>query len=123
MSVYSAITLDHFQNPRNVGRLVSATGQGTADQPETETTITVYLEIGNGTIQHATFRAFGCSACIAASSMVTVLLVGRTLSAAQRVEAKAVDDALGGLPKEKRYCAELASEAARRAVAACGALG
>lgn len=61
----------------------------------------------------ATFRTFGCSACIAASSIVTELLVDR----ASAPSASEIDAALGGLPSEKRYCAELVAEAARRALA------
>jgi len=60
----------------------------------------------------ATFRTFGCSACIAASSIATELLVGRDLAPS----ADELDAALEGLPADKRYCADLVAEAARRAL-------
>ena len=63
-------------------------------------------------MERATFRTFGCSACVAASSMATELLVGRR----EPVSADELDAALGGLPAEKRYCADLVAEAVRRAL-------
>jgi NifU-like protein len=65
-------------------------------------------------VLRATFRTFGCSACIAASSIATELLLGRSAAPS----AEELDAALGGLPEDKRYCAELVAEAARRALAA-----
>jgi NifU-like protein involved in Fe-S cluster formation len=66
----------------------------------------------DGLIARATFRTFGCSACIAASSIITELLIGRDTAPL----ADELDSALGGLPEDKRYCAELVAEAARRAL-------
>jgi nitrogen fixation NifU-like protein len=109
-SRYSAVTIDHFQHPRNVGRIVGADRSGFVDDPSTETTITLYAQLADGVIAHATFRTFGCSACIAASSVATELLIGR----ARPLTADEIDAALGGLPTDKRYCAELVAEATRR---------
>jgi len=113
---YSAATLDHFQHPRNVGRLAAASVVERLDDQPTETTIHLYLKLEAGHVVRATFRTFGCSACIAASSAMTELLVGRGLG--QAPSADEVDAALGGLPTDKRYCAELVAETARRALAA-----
>jgi NifU-like protein involved in Fe-S cluster formation len=65
-----------------------------------------------GRVERATFRTFGCSACVAASSMATELLPGRE----EPVSADELEQALGGLPLDKRYCVELVAEAVRRAV-------
>jgi NifU-like protein len=67
-----------------------------------------------GRVWRATFRTFGCSACIAASSVATELLSGRDTAPS----AADLDTALGGLPADKRYCADLVAEAARRALSA-----
>jgi NifU-like protein involved in Fe-S cluster formation len=108
-SRYSAVTIDHFQHPRNVGRLADADRSGRIDDAVTETTVTLYVKIARGHVARATFRTFGCSACIAASSVATELLVGRSapLSAAE------IDHALGSLPEDKRYCADLVAQASR----------
>jgi NifU-like protein involved in Fe-S cluster formation len=110
---YTAITVDHFQRPRNVGRLADAHSVGRVDDVARETTISIYVRFGaDGRVERATFRTFGCSACVAASSMATELLVGRDDS----LPAEEIDVALGGLPADKRYCAELVAEAVRRAL-------
>ena len=114
---YTAVTVDHFQRPRNVGRLADADAVGQVEDAARETTIAMYVRFAaDGRVERATFRAFGCSACVAASSMATELLVGRDRAQAAALTADAVDAALGGLPPDKRYCAELAAEAVRRAL-------
>jgi NifU-like protein involved in Fe-S cluster formation len=113
VAAYSAITVDHFQHPRNVGRLADAERVGRVDDSATETTISFYVKLApDMRVVVATFRTFGCSACIAASSIATELMIGR----ADALSAAEIDSALGGLPEEKRFCAELVAEAVRRAL-------
>lgn len=114
---YTPLTVEHFQHPRNVGRLTDADGIGHVDDVARETTITIYLKLAGTQVERATFRTFGCSACVAASSMATELLIGRDLAEARRVTPVAIDAALGGLPADKRYCVELVAEAISRALA------
>ena len=76
--------------------------------------VELYVKLEGGRVGRATFRTFGCSACIAVSSVATELLIGRDSAPT----ADELDAALGGLPVDKRYCAELVAEAARRALAA-----
>jgi nitrogen fixation protein NifU and related proteins len=109
-SRYSATTIDHFQHPRNVGRMVDADRTARVDDAATETTVMLYVKLSPSNILRASFRTLGCSACIATSSVATELLVGRS----QGLTADEIDSALGGLPDEKRYCAELVAEASRR---------
>ena len=86
---------------------------GRVDDAERETSISIYVRLdADGRVERATFRTFGCSACVAASSMATELVVGRR----EGVSADELDAALGGLPSEKRYCVELVAEAVRRAL-------
>jgi len=118
---YSPVTVDHFQHPRNVGRMADADGIGRVDDAERETTITLYVKLEHGRVARASFRTFGCSACIAASSVATELLAQRFVSDAARLDADELDAALGRLPADKRYCAELVAEAARRALSASAA--
>jgi nitrogen fixation protein NifU and related proteins len=112
VSRFSATTVDHFQNPRNVGRLEGADAVGRVDDAETDTMVEIFLKLDAGQVTQATFRTFGCSACIAASSIATGMLVGRSTAPT----AAELDTALGGLPADKRYCADLVAEAATRAL-------
>ena len=85
---------------------------GRVDDAETDTLVEIYVKFDSGRVARATFRTFGCSACIAASSIATEILVGR----AAAPSAAELDSALGGLPADKRYCCDLVAEAAARAL-------
>jgi NifU-like protein involved in Fe-S cluster formation len=89
--------------------MVDADGVGRVDDAETDTMVQIFVKLSETRrVLRATFRTFGCSACIAASSIVTELLAGqRAAPSAAEIEA-----ALGGLPDDKRYCVELVARAA-----------
>jgi NifU-like protein len=88
---------------------------GRVDDVPTDTMVQIFVKLDpTGRVARATFRTFGCSACIAASSIATELLMGRD-SAPSATE---LDAALGSLPVDKRYCADLVAEAAKRALVA-----
>jgi nitrogen fixation protein NifU and related proteins len=108
---YSATTVEHFRQPRNVGRLDDANALGVVDDTRTENFISIYLRVEDGRIAAVTFRTFGCSACIAASSMATVLASGKELVKARKIDARRLLAALDGLPDGKRHCADLAARA------------
>jgi nitrogen fixation NifU-like protein len=114
-SIYGPIVVDHIAHPRNLGLLENATGVGTVDNIETENLIIVYVRVEDGRVTSASFRALACSACIAASSMATVLLKGHRLQD-HDISTERLLDALGGLPDGKRHCAELAARAANLAL-------
>jgi len=92
-----------------------ADGFGRVDEPSTDTMVSFYVKFDADVVARATFRTFGCSACIAASSVATELLVGRARS--QPLTADDLDRVLEGLPEDKRYCLDLVAEAARLALA------
>ena len=116
---YSATATDHFRNPRNLGRLDEADGVGTAR--DAENLVTIAVRVRAGRIAEARFRALACNACVAAASVATTLLPGLSLSEAAALRGEQLVAALDGLPPEKRHCAELVAEAARRAAAAAQA--
>lgn len=90
--------------------MLDADRVGRVDDSATDTMVQIFVRLSRGVVERATFRTFGCSACIAASSVATELLIGRDTAPT----AGELDAALGGLPADKRYCAELVAEAARR---------
>lgn len=95
--------------------MADADGIGRVDDAATDTMVQLFVKLSaSRTVERARFRTFGCSACIAASSVVTELLVGR----ARAPSGEEIDVALGGLPEDKRYCADLVAQAAAKAVLA-----
>ena len=113
---FSPAVLDHFQNPRNAGTLPDADLVGEAGNPVCGDRMRLYLKVENGRVVAARFQTFGCSVAIAASSMLTVLLQGKTLAEAAALSNADVVAALGGLPAPKAACSVLAEEALHSAL-------
>ncbi|MDD7417733.1 MAG: Fe-S cluster assembly scaffold protein NifU [Treponemataceae bacterium] len=119
MALYSEKVMDHFRNPRNLGRIENADGIGEAGNAKCGDIMTIYLKIGSDeakTIDDVKFETFGCGSAIASSSMATELIKGKPLSDALSLTNKAVAEALDGLPAYKMHCSVLAEEAIKLAV-------
>lgn len=114
--MYSPKVLDHFKNPRNVGELESADGEGTVGNPVCGDMMSMYIKVKDEKIEEIKFRTFGCGAAIATSSMTTELAKGRTLEEALNISREDVADALDGLPPIKMHCSNLAADALHEAV-------
>src|SRR5947199_8905463 len=95
---YSDILMDHFESPRNVGRMSEADCVGEADVGGRAPRISIYLKICGQRIERASFQSFGCGAAIAAGSLLTELIMGRTLQDCRTLTESDLDRALGGLP-------------------------
>lgn len=115
--MYSDKVLDHFQNPRNVGEIDSASGVGTVGNPSCGDIMTMYIKVENNIITDIKFKTFGCGAAIATSSITTEMVKGKTLEEAEKLTRGEVADALGGLPPIKMHCSNLATDALRAAIA------
>jgi nitrogen fixation NifU-like protein len=114
--VYSPATVDHFSQPRNVGRLTDADGIGRVDDRATDNLVEISLKLDRDGVVAARFRVFGCSACVAAGSAATELAIGQALTEVAGIDAAAILVALDGLPSDKLHCAELAARALREAI-------
>ena len=114
---YSAVILDHFEHPRNVGLLDPADAIGRAGNPACGDELELSLKVRDGRIEKAMFRASGCGAAIASSSITTELLTGVTLEEAAALTNDQVAAALGGLPSGKIHCSVLAEDAVVAALA------
>ena len=115
--MYSEIVQDHFENPRNVGAIDQPDAEAEAYNPVCGDAMHLYLRIEDGRIIEATFQTQGCPPAIAASSMLTELLVGRTLDESLALDRDAITEALGGLPAQKAHSAVLTEDAIKAAVA------
>lgn len=112
----SAKVLDHFLNPRNVGDIPQPDGVGEVGAVSCGDVMRISIKVRDGIIAEARFRTFGCGTAIAASSVTTELVQGRTIEDALKFSNEEVSAALGGLPAAKSHCPVLAEEAVKAAV-------
>ena len=116
MALYSDKVMDHFQNPRNVGKIDDADGIGEVGNAKCGDIMRITLKIDDGVVTDAKFTTFGCGSAIATSSMATELIKGKSVEDALKLSNQAVVEALDGLPAHKIHCSVLAEEAVRAAV-------
>ena len=116
MALYSEKVMDHFTNPRNVGKIENADGVGEVGNAKCGDIMKIYLKIENDIIVDVKFNTFGCGSAIASSSMATEMIKGKPISEALELTNKAVAEALDGLPAHKLHCSVLAEEAIRAAI-------
>ncbi len=116
MALYSDKVMDHFQNPRNVGKLEDASGVGEVGNAKCGDIMRMYIKVEDGIIVDCKFNTFGCGSAIATSSMATELIKGKPVEEALKLSNQAVVEALDGLPPQKIHCSVLAEEAVQAAV-------
>ena len=116
MALYSEKVMDHFSNPRNVGKIEDADGVGEVGNAKCGDIMKMYIKVEDGVIVDCKFNTFGCGSAIATSSMATELIKGKKVEDALKLSNQAVVEALDGLPAQKIHCSVLAEEAVRAAV-------
>ena len=113
---YSEKVMDHFQHPRNVGKMDDADGVGEVGNAKCGDIMKIYIKVKDDIITDIQFNTFGCGSAIAASSMATEMIKGKPISQALELTNKAVVEALDGLPPAKIHCSVLAEEAVKAAI-------
>ena len=115
--LYSEKVMDHFQHPRNVGKIEGADGVGEVGNAKCGDIMKMYIKVDeNEIITDVKFNTFGCGSAIATSSMATEMIKGKSIKEALEISNKAVVEALDGLPTNKIHCSVLAEEAVKAAV-------
>lgn len=114
--MYTDKVMEHFKNPRNMGEIPDADGTGTVGNPVCGDLMTMYIKVKDNRIEDVKFKTYGCGAAIATSSMTTELAKGKTLEEAMNITRASVADSLGGLPKVKMHCSNLAADALHAAI-------
>jgi len=119
MPQYSDKVIDHFNNPRNVGALDKNdrnVGTGIVGAPECGDVLKLQIQVDDdGTITDAKFKTFGCGSAIAASSLATEWLKGRTVDQAGEIKNTQIARELS-LPPVKIHCSVLAEDAIKAAI-------
>lgn len=113
---YSEKVMDHFMNPRNVGEIEDASGVGEVGNPACGDMMRLYIRVEDNIVTDAKFRTFGCGAAIAASSMLTEIIKGKTIEEVLGITNENVAEALDGLPPAKIHCSVMAEEAVKAAI-------
>ena len=114
--LYSDKVMDHFQHPRNLGKMEDADGIGEVGNAKCGDIMKIYIKVEDDIITDVSFNTFGCGSAIASRSMATEMIRGKPISEALALTNKAVAEALDGLPAHKMHCSVLAEEAVRAAV-------
>ena len=114
--LYSEKVMDHFRNPRNLGKMDDADGIGEVGNAKCGDIMKMYIKVKDGIIEDVKFNTFGCGSAIASSSMATEMIKGKSIDDALELSNKAVVEALDGLPTHKIHCSGLAEEAVKAAV-------
>ena len=116
---YSDKVLDHYENPRNVGKLDDKdlnVGTGMVGAPACGDVMRLQIKVdGKGIIEDAKFKTYGCGSAIASSSLLTEWVKGRSLEEATKIKNMDIVDELG-LPPVKIHCSVLAEDAIRAAI-------
>jgi nitrogen fixation protein NifU and related proteins len=115
---YSEKVMEHFRNPRNVGRIEDADAKSIEGSPACGDMVAVYLKVNSETqrIDDIKFESYGCASNIATGSIITELAKGKTLEEAKDITWQQASEALGGLPPIKTHCSVLAVDGLRAAI-------
>ncbi|MGB9067990.1 MAG: iron-sulfur cluster assembly scaffold protein [Candidatus Acidiferrales bacterium] len=105
--MFNQRVLEHFRNPHNAGDLPGATATVELSNPVCGDVMRLAVRLESGRISDARFRTQGCVAAIAAGSVLTDLLAGKSAVEAAAVSAGEISDALGGLPPASMHAAQL----------------
>ncbi|MGU1473193.1 Fe-S cluster assembly scaffold IscU [Pseudomonas aeruginosa] len=116
---YSEKVIDHYENPRNVGKLDAAdlnVGTGMVGAPACGDVMRLQIKVNEqGVIEDAKFKTYGCGSAIASSSLATEWMKGKTLDEAETIKNTTIAEELA-LPPVKIHCSVLAEDAIKAAV-------
>ncbi|MGI6367958.1 MAG: iron-sulfur cluster assembly scaffold protein [Anaerolineae bacterium] len=115
--MYTDVVMDHFVNPRNVGRLENPDGFASIKSDIHGDQVDMYIRVEDNRLSEVRILAFGCVAAIASTSITSEIATGLTLEEAEAIAEEDVERALGGLPEGKLECSVLAPKALRQAIA------
>jgi nitrogen fixation protein NifU and related proteins len=109
--MFNEIIIGHFRNPRNAGDLPDANVQVEVSNPVCGDILRLSARIGENRIENVRFKTQGCVAAIAASSLLTELLAGKSQEDARQITADLISKSLGGLPPATFHAAQLCVDA------------
>ena len=112
---YSATLVEHFLNPRNTGLMRDPDGTGEDEFEACGDLARMFLRVRDGRAVDVRFQSYGCGPTIAAASAASELIAGRAVEDLVNLKAREVEDALDGLPDDRKHAAEVVAGAVRAA--------
>lgn len=113
---YTQKLMEHFQNPKNVGRIPRPDGVGVIGDPSCGDCIRIYIKVKDERLSKVKFEVYGCPAAIATTSILTEMALGKTLEEALAITPQDIAGGLGGLPDPKMHCSNLGTAALYQAI-------
>jgi len=113
---YTEEVMEHYRNPKNVGKIDNADAIGEAGSLTCGDALKIYLKIDNGIVTDAKFQTFGCGSAVASSRVLTEMVIGKSLEDVKKITNKEIAEKLGGLPPEKMHCSVMGHEALENAL-------
>ena len=112
---YSPTLLEHFLNPRNAGLMREPDGTGMDEYEGCGDQARFYLRVRDGRVVEARFQTYGCGPTIAAASAASERVTGRPVEELVSLKAQEVEDAVDGLPEDRKHAADVVAGALRAA--------
>jgi nitrogen fixation NifU-like protein len=112
---YSRTLVEHFLNPRNFGLMRDPDGTGEEEFEGCGDLARVFLRVRDGRAEEVRFQSYGCGPTIAAASAASELVAGRAVEDLVNLKSREVEDALDGLPDDRRHAADIVAGAVRAA--------
>jgi len=116
---YSEKVIDHYENPRNVGKLDDKSkfvGTGMVGAPACGDVMRLQIQVDDsGVIEDAKFKTYGCGSAIASSSLLTEWVKGKNIEEAEQIKNTEIAEELA-LPPVKIHCSVLAEDAIKAAI-------
>jgi len=121
---YSDKVKENFFNPKNTFKdekeeedwEKTAHGIGEVGSPQCGDVMRFYIKVEDGKIKECRWKTFGCASAIASTSILSEMVIGKTLDEAKKITPKDIVKALGGLPARKVHCSVLGDQALRKAI-------
>ncbi len=113
---YSKKIIDHFQNPRNYGKIKKPSAVGQVGNPKCGDIMKIYLKIEKDIIKDISFETLGCAVAIANTSLLTTLVKGKTIEQALKIKKQDLVKKFDKVPAIKIHCSFLAIEALKKAI-------
>jgi nitrogen fixation NifU-like protein len=112
---YSPTLLDHFLNPRNAGLMRGPDGTGVDEYEGCGDLARFFLRVLDGRVSEVRFQTYGCGPTIAAASAASEKVVGRPVEELLNIKPQEVEEAVDGLPEDRKHAADVVAGALRAA--------